>query len=482
MSKDYAHEWIDDNKSRLTSISDKIWDYAELGLQEFKSSALLIEELEKNGFSTELNVGGMPTAFAAAYGEGNPVIGILGEYDALSNLSQKAIPEKEAIIEGDPGHRCGHNIHGTSGMGAAVAIGKALKAERLNGTVKFFGCPAEETLVGKVFMVRDGVFADVDVVFSHHPGTMNSARLRSSNAMDSVKFQFYGVASHAGGSPHRGRSALDAVELMNTGVNFMREHIVQEARIHYIIEDGGGAPNVVPAYSRSWYFVRAPERAQVEHIYNWILRIAEGSSLMTGTTHDHRLLTGCYNLLSLRTMAELVVKNMREIGSPDYSDEEFSFAKAIQDTVSPEQIAEALEETKREDSDSLVGTVMDRSIPEPWGERDVMRGSTDVADVSWNTPTIEFETSTWPLGIPGHSWQIVAMGKSGVAHKSLVFAAKTMASCALDILVSDSLLENIKTEWKKSLKGRKYVSPIPSDLKPPLDQFQQKGSHINLRQ
>jgi aminobenzoyl-glutamate utilization protein B len=469
--KEYARRWIEANKAHLADVSDTIWEYAELGLQEFKSSALLATELETNGFTVERGVAGMPTAFVATYGEGKPVIAVMGEYDALSGLSQKPIPEREPVVAGAPGHGCGHNIHGTSGMGAAVAASKALEAAGVGGTVKFFGCPAEETLVGKIFMVRDGVFDGVDAVFSHHAGTMNVGPLRSSNAMNSVKFQFYGVASHAGGSPHRGRSALDAVELMDAGVNFMREHVVQEARIHYVIEEGGGAPNVVPAYTRSWYFVRAPERAQVEHIYNWILRIAEGAALMTGTTYDSRLLTGCYNVLSLKSLADLVVTNMREIGASTYTQEELAFAEAIQTTISPETIAEDLKRSKRPDWQSLHGVVVDRSIPDPYGRGEVMGGSTDVGDVSWQAPTIEFSTATWPLGIPGHSWQIVAMGKSAVAHKSLVFAAKTLASCVVDTLTDPALLKTITAEWEAAKHGVDYVSPIPPDLKPPFDQF-----------
>lgn len=238
MFNEHVQRWIGENKSRLFDLSSRIWDYAELGLQEFKSSKLLADELAKNGFKVEYGIAGMPTAFVATFGEGKPIIGTLGEYDALSGLSQKPHSRKDPLIKGAPGHGCGHHIHGVSGMSAAIAVSKVMVAEGLKGTIKFFGCPAEETLVGKVFMVRDGFFDSVDAIFSHHPSSMNAAGLRSSNAMNSVKFHFYGVSSHAGGSPHRGRSALDAVELMNSGVNFMREHIVQEARVHYIIEDG----------------------------------------------------------------------------------------------------------------------------------------------------------------------------------------------------------------------------------------------------
>ncbi|MCK5402956.1 amidohydrolase [Candidatus Bathyarchaeota archaeon] len=473
MLKKVALRWIDENKPNLTEISDQIWDFAELGLQEFKSSALLIQELEKHSFKVESGVAGMPTAFVASYGAGKPVIGIMGEYDALSDLSQKLIPNRDPLIKGAPGHGCGHHIHGTSGMAAAISVSKVLEAEGMKGTVKFFGCPAEETLVGKVFMVRDGIFRGLDAVFSHHPGTMNTAMLGSTNALNSVKFQFHGVSSHAGSSPHRGRSALDAVELMNSGVNYMREHVVQEARIHYVIEEGGGAPNVVPAYASSWYYIRAPERSQVEHIYRWILKIAEGAALMTGTTFSYKFLTGGYNCLSLQSMVDLVVKNMREIGTPTYTQEELSFAEEIQKTIPLENITESLKRSKRDDWQNLRNVIIDRTIPEPWGKGEVSGASTDVADVSWQAPTKEFSTATFVLGIPAHSWQRVAMGKSSVAHKSLIFAAKTMACCILDTITKPSLLKKMWDELEEARQGEQYISPLPPDLKPPTDQFHQ---------
>jgi aminobenzoyl-glutamate utilization protein B len=471
MLKKVAMKWLDESITHFAQISDSIWDYAELGLQETKSAKLLASEFENTGFQVQRGIAEMPTAFVASYGTQKPVIGILGEYDALSGLSQKPIPQREPVLEGAPGHGCGHNIHGTSGTAAAIAVKEIIETHDLKGSIKFFGCPAEETLVGKVFMVRDGLFQDLDAVFSHHPGSMNTATLGSSNAMNSVKFRFQGVASHAGGSPHRGRSALDAVELMNIGVNFMREHVVPEARIHYIIEEGGGAPNIVPAKADSWYFVRAPLRSQVNQIYQWILQIAEGAALMTQTKHEHRLLTGCYNLLSVPSMANLVIQNMRDIGAPNYSDEEIQFAKSIQSTLPPENIVEALRRSKREDWRDLIGVVIDTSIPDPWGVNDVMGGSTDVADVSWQAPTIEFSTATFALGIPGHSWQNVAMGKSSISHKSLSFAAKTIACCTIDILTKPSLRSQIKDEWEFAKQGEHYVCPLPPNLKPPLDQF-----------
>ncbi|TEU10267.1 amidohydrolase, partial [Candidatus Bathyarchaeota archaeon] len=282
--KDSAWDWIDENRERIIEFSDAVWEHAELGLVELKSSRLLADELESHGFSVERGVAGMPSAFMGVWGRGKPVIGVMGEFDALPGLSQKAVPYKDPLRDGAPGHGCGHNIHGASGLAGAIALRYALEESELEGTVKFFGTPAEENYDGKVFMAMTGVFDDVEACLSHHPSQVNTASLRSSNAMNSVKFHFHGKTSHAAGSPEQGRSALDAVELMNIGVNYMREHVIEKARIHYVIEEGGGQPNVVPDYARTWYYIRAPERDQVDRIYEWILRIAEGATLMTDTT------------------------------------------------------------------------------------------------------------------------------------------------------------------------------------------------------
>ncbi|MBM3291618.1 amidohydrolase, partial [Candidatus Bathyarchaeota archaeon] len=290
-----AVEWVEKNKHRLIEISDKIWDYAELGLIEHKSAKLLSDELESHGFKLERGVAGMPTAFVASYGAGNPIIGVMAEYDALIGVSQKKLPNKSPVTEGGIGHGCGHNIHGVTALGAALAVKYIIQQQGLGGTIKFYGCPAEESGSGKAWMVRDGVFNNVDAVLSHHPGTMNYGSLKSSLANNSVKFHFYGKTSHAAGSPEQGRSALDAVELMNVGVNFLREHVVQDARIHYVIEAGGGQPNVVPDYARSWYLIRAPERDQVDQIYSRILKIAEGATLMTETRLEVEFIKAVYN-------------------------------------------------------------------------------------------------------------------------------------------------------------------------------------------
>ena len=469
VDKGYAFNWIENNKELIVEMSDKIWDFAELGLIEFKSSALLADELEKNGFRVERGIAGMPTAFVATWGEGNPVIGIMGEYDALPGLSQKRVPWEETLEKGKPGHACGHNVHGTSGMAAAIAVKKVMEKQNRKGTIKFFGSPAEENFSGKVFMVREGYFNDVDAVISHHPSTMNDVSLMSCLAVNSVKFHFYGKASHAGGSPEQGRSALDAVELMNIGVNYLREHVIQDARIHYVIEKGGDQPNIVPPYARSWYYVRAPERDQMEFIYNWILEIAKAAATMTRTDVKTEFIEGSYNVIPNRTISELIVKNMHKIGLPKYSEEDLKFAEEIAKTISSEMKIAQLKKSKRPRWERLVDKLIDDEFPDPWGEGEVSHGSTDVADVSWHAPTVEFGTATWVLGTPAHSWQAVAQNGVGIGHKSLVFAAKVMAATAIDLLTSEDALNKAREEHKQRMGNKKYRSPIPPDHKPPLD-------------
>jgi aminobenzoyl-glutamate utilization protein B len=356
-------------------------------------------------------------------------------------------------------------------MAGAVAVRYAMEAEGIKGTVKFFGCPAEETLVGKVFMVRDGVFDGLDAVLSHHPGSTNTSGLGSTNAVNSIKFHFHGVASHAGGSPDQGRSGLDAAELMNVGVNYLREHVVQETRIHYVIEDGGHEPNVVPPYARSWYFVRAPERSEVESITQWILRIADGADLMTNTKHDVEFLTGCYNTLPNQVLSELIISNMREIGTPTYKKKDLQFAKEISKSISPEEKRRALQRSKRPDWQKLIDIEIDTSVPDPWDDGVTWPWSTDVGDVSWQAPTKGFTTATYTLGTPGHSWQNVAFSKSSVGHKSLLFASKVIACSALDLMTKPELLKRAKQEFTERMKSATYISPISPDLKPPFNQL-----------
>jgi len=467
-------DWIEENKTHIIEVSDEVWGFAELGFVEYKSSQLLSKELEHHGFDVVRGVAGLPTAFVATFGSGRPVIGIMGEYDALAGLSQKPVPHREPFEEGAPGHGCGHNIHGASGMAGAIAVKVVMEEEGIPGTVKFYGCPGEEMLSGKVWMVRAGIFDDVDAVLSHHPGQMNVGSLSSSNANNAVKFHFYGKTSHAAGSPEQGRSALDAVELMNMGVNYLREHVIEKARIHYVIEAGGGQPNVVPGYARSWYLIRAPERDQVEDIYRRVLDIAKGAGLMTGTTHKVEFIKGIYNKIPNRTLSEVVTVNMRAVGPPHYTETELKFGEEIAKTIPREEKRDALWKTKRPGWEDLMDVLLDQSVPDAWNEGEVSAGSTDVADVSWQAPTMEFSTATYVLGTPGHSWQVAAQSATGIGHKSLIFAAKTIAASSIDLLTKPQLLEKASEELKERTKGRTYRTPLPPDLEPSLDQWSKR--------
>jgi aminobenzoyl-glutamate utilization protein B len=441
-----------------------------------QTSRLLADLLEKQGFDVERGVAGMPSAFVATYGEGEPTIGLMAELDALPELSQEIVPYPKVRKEGRAGHGCGHCGYAATALGAALAVKAALDRHGLSGRIKCFGCPAEETLVGKVFMVRDGVFDGLDACLGHHPGSTNAVYMGSSNAMNSVKFEFFGKASHAAGSPEQGVSALDAVELMNVGVNYMREHVVQETRMHYVIEEGGHEPNVVPAYARSWYYVRAPQRDLVDRYYEWVLRIADGADLMAGTTHKVRFLTGAHETLPIRPLAELVVANMRKVGAPTYTAEELAFAKEVGKSVSHEEKLSGLRRSLLPDALELADVDLNTRIYDPFGEeRKGGGGSTDVAEVSWNTPTVEFSTTCFVVGTPGHSWQNTAMSGTSVGHKSTLFAAKVMAATALDLLTKPDELQQVREAWDQAMQGRTYTSPLPADLLPPLDQLEPHG-------
>jgi aminobenzoyl-glutamate utilization protein B len=466
-----ALSWVDENEKRVVEVSDEIWEFTELGFIEHKSAKLLSDTLERHGFAVERGVAGIPTAFVATWGRGGPIIGVMGEYDALMGVSQKKVPVREPIVEGGNGHGCGHNIHGASGMAGAIATRYAMEKNGVKGTIRFFGTPAEESGSGKVWMVRAGVFDGVDAVLSHHPGAMNYGGLGSSLANNSVKFHFYGKTSHAAGSPEQGRSALDAVELMNIGVNYLREHVIQDARMHYVIEAGGGQPNVVPDYARSWYLIRAPERDQVDSIYARVLKIAEGATLMTETTLKVEFLKAVYNKIPSKALSELVTENMRLIGAPKWSKEELAFAEELSKNVPAEQKRDSLRKSKRPGWEKLEGVIMDSSIPDAWDEGEVSHGSTDVSDVSWKAPTMEFSTATWPLGTPGHSWMNVAASGTGIGRRSLIFASKVMAASAVDLLTKPELLKRAQEEQARRMMGKTYRSPLPADAKPPLDMW-----------
>lgn len=470
-AKGIALEWVNENEKKLVDIHQKIWELAEVGLQEIKTAEILTDILEKKGFTVEKGVAGMPSAFVATYGKGKPVIGIMGELDALPGISNKAVPTEDPLVEGGAGHGCGHNGYATTALGGALAVKAAMDQGLVKGTIKVFGCPAEETLVGKVYMVRDGVFDGLDACIGHHPSTFNGATLRSGNAMNSVKFEFFGAASHAAGSPEMGVSAMDAVELMNIGVNYMREHVVQETRIHYVVEDGGHEPNVVPPYARSWYYVRAPERELVDMYYQRLLDMADGADKMVGTTHKVTFLSGVHNGMENRVLAEAAIANMRAIGAPTYTEEEEAFAAELAKSIPEEKKLIGRMKSPLPDAKELAGVDLNTRIYDPVGAGSKGGGSSDVADVAWNVPTVQFRTVYTIVSAAGHSWQNTASNGTSIGHKSTVFATKVMASTVIDLLSKPELVEEATTEWKRQMDGKVYKSPLPADLKPPLDQL-----------
>lgn len=461
---------INEQDEKLTYIAKEIWDHPQVALTETFASKMLAKELEAEGFAIEWGAGGMDTAFVATFGEGAPIIGFLGEYDALPGLSQTVSTHKNPIEQGGPGHGCGHNLFGTACMGSVVALKKAMQAHNIPGTIRFYGCPAEETLVGKTFMAREGVFDDLDAAISWHPGSTNIVWNGSSLAMNSFRVNFHGVASHAGGAPQLGRSALDGVMLMDVGVNYLREHIMQEARIHCVVTSGGQAPNVVPAYAQVWYFVRAPHRDQVEEIYQRVLDIAQGAALMSGTTHDIDFITGCYDVLPNSVMSDLLLAKMQEAGGISFTEQERQFAKELQGTFPAGAVKRAFEWQSR----SATSGISPEDVDNPLWEQvlphsstpPLMGGSTEVGDVSWITPTGQITTTCWPLGTPGHSWQTVVSSGSSIGAKGMLFAAKAMALAGLDLLTDAELRAAARAEFDKARNGQSYITPIPEGVKP----------------
>lgn len=469
MPKQTVLTWIDQNKSELVELSDAIWDYAEAGFQESQSADAQIAILEKYGFTVEKGVAGMPTAFVASYGSGHPVIGLLGEYDALPGLSQKVQHEKEAARPGAPGHGCGHNLLGVSAVGGAIATKMAMEQQGIQGTVRYYGCPAEELLAGKVYMVREGLFNDVDISIAWHPFAVNAVSADSSQAMNSVVFNFHGRTSHAAGDPENGRSALDAVELMNVGANYLREHVPTDVRMHYVITDGGGEPNVVPGHAKVWYYVRAPRREQVEEVYERLKKVAEGAALMTETTFDITFLTGCYNTIQNDVIAEVLHESLQEVGAPQWDEADQEFAKKIVASYEPGHYDKSVARFKARHGVDLAGKHLNDVIVYDKDKTRVSAGSTDVGDVSFVVPNAQFNVACSVIGTPGHSWQFCASSGMSIGHKGMLVAAKVFALASLRFLADADLIEQAKAAFAEDVKDSPYVSPLPADLQPPLD-------------
>jgi aminobenzoyl-glutamate utilization protein B len=447
-----ALAWVDANAATLNRVNRNIWSWAETGLEEVKSSKELQDLLRANGFAVEAGVAGMPTAFVASFGTGQPVIGILAEFDALPGLSQDAAAERKARPEVMAGHGCGHSVFGTASTAGAIAIKQALAAGTIKGTVKLFGTPAEETGIGKTYMLREGTFKGVDTILGWHAGDRTATGWDYSKAMVSVKFRFEGLPAHASVSPHQGRSALDAVELMSMGANYMREHVKEDTRIHYVITNGGGQPNVVPPTAEVWYYLRANKHTDVEEYFVWLTEIARAAAAMSRTKLiETRVDADMHEVLPNRTLVDLIHKNLELVGPPVFDEREKAFARATQKDLKP---VPAL-------------ALAERVEPLPTGDPEQGTHSTDVGDLTWFFPVGQFTAATYSYGAPGHSWQVVACTGMSIGEKGMMVAAKTIAATGVDLYRSPNLIERAREDHKKMMSGQKYTTLIPEGQKAP---------------
>ena len=440
---------IEKHESELIKISDSIWALAETAFNESESSRILADYAEKNGLTVTRGVADIPTAFTATYGSGKPVISILGEFDALPGLSQKASPTKEPLNEDAPGHGCGHNMFGTSSLGAAIAVKELMEKGKIKGTVKFLGTPAEEKFFAKVWMVEAGLWSDVDVNISWHPGANIEADVQSGLSLIDFIVEFYGQAAHASADPWNGRSASDALEIYTTGINYYREHILPTSRIHYHIQDGGQVVNVVPDYSKLWVRVRDPKRKIMLPTYERVKKMAEGAAIMANVDYKISLVSGIYETLVNRSGGEIMQKNLELLGPITYTEEETAFGKAIQKATGKEQVG----------MDSKINPLKET-------EKNPGGGSTDVGDVSWNVPNINLSVTVAPKDTPWHSWAVVACGGMSIGHKGMAYAAKAMGMTMVDLFENPKLVAKVKEEFK-TRKGDEVYEPM-IDGPPPI--------------
>ncbi len=472
-------QWIDFNQLRFTEISDKIWEFAEIRFEEVKSAKLQIKVLEEEGFEISKGLANMPTAFIGSYGEEGPIIAILGEYDALAGLSQKANKlEISPVKEGGHGHGCGHNLLGAGSLAAAIAVKHYLNANKIPGIVRYYGCPGEEGGSGKTYMVREGLFDDVDIALCWHPFSTNFLFNISSLANIQAYFRFTGRSAHAAGAPHQGRSALDAVELMNVGANYLREHIITEARVHYAVTNtGGNAPNVVQAKAEVLYLIRAPEMSQAQEIYDRVIDIARGAALMTGTEVEVVFDKAASNIIPNNVVGKVLHERMLEVGVPQYSKDELDFGKKLQKTFGDSEPSEV---SRYKIFEKQLGTdiieklrtriMFDAIFPNTLPEF-TLPGSTDVGDVSWVVPTSQIGTACMVIGTPGHSWQETTQSAMSVGHKGMIYAAKVLALATLDFMEKPELIEEAKKELGTRLNAKHYSCPILSEIKPNVPEW-----------
>lgn len=462
---------IDAMRDQFTALSNAVWETPELNYEEYQSAAAHEQLLRKLGFRVETGIAGIPTAMVGEAGEGGPVIAILGEYDALPGLSQKAgVDERDPVHEGGCGHGCGHNLLGAGSMHAAAAVKSYLEAHGLPGRIRYYGCPAEEGGAGKGFMVRAGVFDDVDAAICWHPAAFSGVANPVSLACNEINYHFSGVASHASSAPHLGRSALDAVELMNVGVNYMREHMPASARIHYAVTDTGGtSPNVVQARATVRYLVRSADLEGLRTLRAWVDDIARGAALMTQTTVRSQILSGDANVVGNTPLEDLMQAQFVELGPPVFDDTDRALAARFQATVGEQAISSAF---RRAGIKRAEGLVLCNTVAPRYAGDESQLASTDVGSVSWVTPTVQARGATYAIGTPGHSWQLVAQGKSSIAHKGMVHTAKIMASTAVHLYLRPDILEKAKAEHRARVGDGPFQNPIPDDVRVPLP-----GSH-----
>jgi aminobenzoyl-glutamate utilization protein B len=446
--------YLDSLQPDLVQINQDIWGYAELGLQEYRSAARLTERLKAAGFRVREGASNMPTAFVAEYGSGRPIIGILAEYDALPELSQDATPDRKPAAGRTTGHGCGHCALGTAAVGAGLAIKDVYDKHKLRGTIRVYGTPAEETGIGKAFMTLDHQFDDLDACLHWHPGSKNAIFYSSSKAVISAKFTFTGLPAHASVSPEKGRSALKGVELMDVGVNFMREHVKETSRIHSVITNGGGQPNVVPATAQIWYYVRGNTHEDTEFLFDWLRDIADAAAKMTRTKVAMHVDSDLHEIIPNLPLSKLIERNFKKIGPPSFSAADLAFARQLQEPLRTEF---GLKEAK-----PLHDTI--EPVPD---KIEVNAGSTDVGDISWHVPTSGVGTACFAAGSPGHSWQNVAAIGSPIGHKGMLIAAKVLALSAADLLQDETALKEAKADFDKQMKDRKYTTRIPEGQKAP---------------
>ena len=446
-------------REALKELELKIWNTPEIAYLEVEACKWTAEMLKNEGFDVEIGVGGVPTAIKATYGSGHPVIGLLGEYDALPGMSQKVQTEKEAVEAGCPGQGCGHNLLGVAHVGAAIGIKAEMIEKKLPGTIIYFGCPGEEQLTGKPFMARGGAFDGIDMCIAWHPSNGDRISIGTQTALNTAKFHFKGRTAHAGGDPHNGRSALDAVELMNVGANYLREHVTSDVRIHYTITEGGTAPNIVPDKACVWYYVRAMRREAVEDVYARLVKVAKGAAMMTETEVEIEFLGGCYNTMANMVLSELVHKNMGAVPQDPWTPEEIQMAREMS-----EASGQNWENVRRAynlgENDTLSSTVQPIKFIDQYG-------STDVGDVMHLVPTAMFFTASFPMGAPGHSWQNTASAGSSIGHKGMIYGARILAKTVLDCFENPDIVKAAKEEFDKATAGSKYLCPIPDEVPVP---------------